>query len=310
MDKYRGPAVPLIPTEMGRARVSDEVEIVFEDSGGDGEPLVLIMGIGAQLIHWPQGLVQLLIKRGYRVIRFDHRDVGLSTKFDNEPRVDVRKLIARALFRRSITASYTLSDMALDVAGLMDHVGLDSAHIAGVSMGGMLAQTFAIDFPSRTRSLTSVMSHTGSFRYLLSRPDALLSLLQKAPTNREEAVANALHFYDKVGSTGFVPDIEDLRQRAALGYERMFYPRGFLRHMAAILASGSREQALGSLRVPAMVVHGSVDPLIRPAGGRATAAAIPGAQLRIVPGMGHDLPPGVWHILVDAIDEVAAVAPS
>lgn len=278
------------------------VEIEYEVRG-EGTPVVLIMGIGAQLVHWPEGFLRLLNDRGYRTIRFDNRDVGLSTRFSDRRVPNVRKLIARWSLGLEVPAPYTLSDMAGDVAGLLDHLELDRAHVLGVSMGGMIAQTFAIEHPDRVRTLTSVMSTTGGRLHAIPRPHALGALLQPAPRNREQAMDRAVEFFSRVGSPAFPMDEADLRDRAGRAYDRGIDPRAFLRHMAAILASGSRERALRSMRVPALVIHGTEDPLVRPAGGRATARCIPGAELRLIPGMGHDLAEGTWPLIVGAFHE-------
>jgi pimeloyl-ACP methyl ester carboxylesterase len=276
------------------------IDIEYE-SMGTGEPLVLIMGIGAQLVDWPQGFCQMLVERGFRVIRFDHRDVGLSTRFPHARVPRVRKLIARWLLGRQVPAPYTLSDMAADTAGLLDALGIDSAHVLGVSMGGMIAQTLAIEHPSRVRTLTSVMSTTGERRGFLSRPHALRALLMPAPRNRDEAMDRAVAFFRTVGSPQYPFDEAAMRERAGRAFDRGMDPRGFLRHMAAILASGSRRRALRRVRAPTLVIHGQADPLIPVAGGRSTARAIPGARLRVIPGMGHDLAEGLWRRLVDEV---------
>jgi len=293
---------------MPRALVSEHIELQYRDSGGDGEPLLLIMGIGAQMVHWPPGFIEHLIARGYRVIAFDNRDVGLSTKLEGAAVMGFKQLVTKRLLGRRIDVAYDLLDMADDVAGLLDVLQLPQAHIVGVSMGGMIAQTFAIAHPQRIASLTSIMSHTGALRYMVSHPSALASLMQRAPRNRDEAIANAVAFYKAVGSTGFERDFAAVRERAGKGYDRCFYPRGFLRQLAAIVASGSREQALRFVRVPTMVIHGTVDPLIRAAGGRATAEAIRNADLCLIDGMGHDLPRGAWPTIGDAIARVTSKA--
>ncbi len=275
------------------------------DSQGEGEPIVLIMGIGAQMIVWPQGLIDTLVDRGFRVIRFDNRDVGLSSKIDHSRPGDIRKIMLRGMLRIPVEAPYTLMDMADDTAGLLDALGLDSAHIVGASMGGMVAQTLAITHPSRVRSLTSIMSNTGRRRDGLPAAVAMRALVSKAPRNVDEAVARAEEFNRICGSTKFEKDWDTIRETAARAYERCFYPRGFVRQMAAIAATPPRHQALKFVRVPTAVIHGSVDPLIKPSGGRATAKAIPGARLNMIDGMGHDMPRDTWPMIAD---DIAAVA--
>jgi pimeloyl-ACP methyl ester carboxylesterase len=279
---------------------SNGLELEY-DVIGRGEPLVLIMGIGAQLIYWQEDFCHQLAERGFRVVRFDNRDVGLSSKLKGRKAPPFPHLLSRSLLGRPIEAPYSLSDMADDTVGLMDALGFERAHVVGASMGGMIAQTLAITHPHRVRSLVSIMSNPGGRRHLVARPRAMKALLQAAPTSREEAMDRAEAFYTICGSTGFERDVSGIRERAGRAYERCFYPQGFVRQMAAIFATGSRQQALKFVRAPTLVIHGSVDPLILPRGGRATAAAIPDSRLEIVEGMGHDLPRGAWPRIIDAI---------
>lgn len=290
-----------------RVRVGD-IELEY-DERGDGDPLVLVMGIGAQMIYWQDGFCDALASRGFRVIRFDNRDVGLSSKLEGRRGTPMRQALVRYALGMPISAPYTLTDMAHDIAGLLDHLGIPSAHVVGASMGGMIAQTFAIEHPSRIRSLTSIMSHPGDRRFMLgAHPRAARVLLDKAPTSREEAMERAERFYRVVGSRGFELDVAGTRERAGLAYDRCFYPAGFRRQFLAILASGSRSRRLRGVRVPSLVIHGSVDPLIVPAGGRRTASVIPNAAFQLVKGMGHDLPRGAWPAIVNAIANTAAAA--
>lgn len=291
---------------MARAKVGRGIELEYEVSGR-GDPMVLIMGIGAQLIWWPPGLVDMLSER-YRVVRFDSRDVGLSTKLEGQRTPPPGQMIARAMAGRPVGAPYSMLDMADDVAGLLDHLNITSAHIVGVSMGGMVAQTVAITHPHRVRSLTSIMSHPGGRRYIPRKPKALKALLAPKPTTPEEAMERAVAFYTTVGSTGFLPDLEGIRARAAEAFERSVYPPGFMRHFAAICGAEPRRRALRFMRRPAAVIHGTVDPLVPPLGGRDTYANLPDASLHLIDGMGHDLPPGVWAPIVQAIDGVTARA--
>lgn len=285
----------MVAADVNGIRVEYEV-------AGDGEPLVLIMGIGAQLVQWPDGFLRQLHERGYRTIRFDNRDVGLSTHFSAARVPDARSLLTRFALGRPIPAPYTLSDMAADVAGLLDHLDLRAAHILGISMGGMIAQTFATEYPSRTLTLTSIMSTPGQRLHLLPRPHALAALLQPPPRSREQAMDGAVSFFRTVGGPAFPMDVADVRHRAGLAFDRNVDPWGFLRHMAAIFASGSRIRALRSLRLPALVIHGTADPLIPPRAGKATARAIPGAHLQMLRGMGHDFAPASWPFVVGALD--------
>ena len=283
------------------------IDIAYE-SMGEGSPLLLIMGVGAQLVYWPDGFCDLLAAEGFQVIRYDSRDVGLSSKMEGKRAPNLWGLAARALVGLPCEVPYTLDDMADDAAGLLVALGIDQAHVVGVSMGGMVAQTVAIRHPGRLLSFTSMMSHPGDRRYLLSHPAAIRVLLRPAPQSRDEAMDRAEEFYRVVGSTGFPQDLEATRARAARSYDRGFYPAGFVRQMAAIVASPSRRRALGAVRVPALVIHGDGDPLIRPAGGRATARALPHARWQLIRGMGHDLPAGAWPILVAAISAHARAA--
>lgn len=277
------------------------LEICYETMG-EGAPLVLIMGLGAQLIHWPEGFCQLLADRGFRLVLFDHRDVGLSTKLEDAPITNLRRAIVRGFLGLPVDAPYTLSDMAADVAGLLGGLDIEAAHIVGVSMGGMIAQVLATERPERVLTMTSMMSTTGARRYV-GKPRALRALLRRAPRSREEAVEGMVQFFRTVSGPRFPIDEADIRDRAGRAYDRCFYPRGFARHLLAVTASGNRTRALARVRAPTLVVHGSADPLVPPRAGRATARAIPGARLEIVEGWGHSLPARVWPILVGHIAE-------
>lgn len=292
----------------GRAPVGRGVELAYDEMG-QGDPLVLIMGIGAQRIFWDERLCTRLAGRGFRVIRFDHRDSGESTRLDHLPVPRPLPTLARGLARLSVSAPYTLSDMATDVIGLLDHLGLARAHVAGVSMGGMVAQHLAIEHPARVSTLTSIMSTPGARRYaVMTRPSALKALLSPMPRTAEAAAEHVVRIFTTIGGSKYPPDAEALRALGRLAFTRGGSPRGFLRHFAAIFASGNRTTALGRLRVPTLVLHGDEDPLIPVAAGRATARAIPGARLHIIRGMGHHMPPGIWDELVPAIAANAARA--
>ncbi|HTM20970.1 MAG TPA: alpha/beta hydrolase [Kofleriaceae bacterium] len=281
------------------------IELEYEVLG-TGEPMVLVMGLGAQLVQWPQGLVDEIVARGFQVIRFDNRDVGLSTRLHDLPVPDVRAGFVRALLGLPIRAPYTLLDMADDVAGLLDGLGLRDVHLVGASLGGMVAQTTAVVHSARVRSLCSIMSTTGS-RRAFARPRAIRALLGKPPKTREQAIARQRAYLEVCGSTGFPIDWELSADIAGRAWDRAggAYPRGFARQLAAIFATGDRSAALRLVRAPTVVIHGEVDPLIPVVGGRLTARAIPGAQLMVIPGMGHDLPRGVWTRIADAIADNA-----
>ncbi|MCL4227403.1 MAG: alpha/beta fold hydrolase [Myxococcales bacterium] len=292
----------------GRARVGGEVELTYDETG-DGRPLVLVMGIGAQRIFWDERLCARLAARGHRVIRFDHRDIGESTRLDHLPVPRPWPTLGRRMAGLPVAAPYTLSDMARDVVGLCDHLGVARAHVVGCSMGGMVAQHLAIEHPDRVASLTSIMSSPGGRRHMLGgKPAALRALLSPAPRTADEAAEHAVRVFRTIGGSRYEVDGEALRALGRQAFARGGSPRGFLRHLAAICASGNRTRSLAGVRVPTLVVHGEEDPLIPVAAGRATARAIPGARLHVVPGMGHHMPPGVWDELVDAIAATAARA--
>jgi len=281
------------------------IELAYQEVGAaDGEPLLLIMGLGTQMVAWQDDFCVGLAERGFRVVRFDNRDIGHSTMLD-EAGVPSR---ADLFLGRRESAAYRLPDMALDTTALMDHLGIESAHVAGASMGGMIAQTLAIEHRERIRSLVSIMSTTGSRRVGTPTLKAFGLMLAKAPRGREAYVERIVRTFKVVGSPAYPMDEAQFREMAGRMYERSHNPRGVLRQMHAITASGDRTAALRKLRLPATVIHGTRDPLVRPSGGRATARAIPGARLRIVEGMGHDLPRALWPIFTDEIADTAARA--
>ncbi|MCO5170268.1 MAG: alpha/beta fold hydrolase [Planctomycetes bacterium] len=286
---------------MPRARVSPEVELEYDVTGpAGGPPVLLIMGVGAQLIHWPDPFVEMLADRGLRVIRFDNRDAGLSTQLEHLGVPPLRWLVVRALLGLAVTSPYRLDDMAADAAGLLDHLGLPAAHVAGISMGGMIAQTMALGRPDRVLSLASLMSTPGG-RYV-GQYGAVKALLGRgAPRTREEAIECGVLLARAISGPGYPVEDESLRELAARSYDRCHAPRGFARQMAAILAAPQRTHALRRLRAPTLVLHGEADPLVPLEAGRATAAAIPGSRLAVVPGLGHCLPEGAWPQLVDAL---------
>jgi pimeloyl-ACP methyl ester carboxylesterase len=280
------------------------VELVYETIGDPSNPpLLLVMGLGTQLIHWDLELCEMFAERGFHVIRFDNRDAGRSTYID-APVPNVK----RAMAGLRIDAPYLLDDMADDAFGLLDHLGIEAAHVAGASMGGMIAQTMAIRRPERVLSLTSIMSTTGERR--AGRPKLRVwgVLLRRAPRDKDAAVEYFVRVFRMIGSKGFPADEDRIRAHAAEAYDRGHSPAGTGRQLAAIMASGDRTERLRELSVPTLVFHGRDDPLVPFRGGRATAAAIPGARLIAVPGMGHDLPREVWPQLVEAVAETAARA--
>ncbi len=278
------------------------ITIEYEEFGDrSGRPLLLIMGLGAQMILWPEEFCEQLAARGHRVIRFDNRDVGKSSWFDQFGVPDVAAALGAALMRQPVNAPYLLRDMAADAVGVLDALRIDRAHVVGASMGGMIAQSVAIEFPARVRTLTSIMSSTGNPDLPPAHPEAMGVLLAPPPTTRDEAVERSVSVFRTIGSPGFAFDEDEMRERAARSFDRGFNPAGTVRQLVAILASGSRKDALKAVRVPALVIHGKDDPLVPFPAGQDTAAAIPGAELMAVEGMGHDLPRPLWPRFVDAI---------
>jgi pimeloyl-ACP methyl ester carboxylesterase len=277
------------------ARLPDGVTLCWDEHGDpSGPPLLLIAGIGSQMVYWRPGLLDALAARGLRLIRFDNRDAGLSTHLDGMPDLG-------ALFGGDASqARYTLDDMAADAGGLLDALGLPSAHVLGISMGGMVGQQLAVNAPERVRSLVSVMSTTGEHAVSAPTPEAQAALLQPRPRNADEAELRAVAFAHAVGSPGMV-DEEWIRTLARQAFERAFDPAGFARQLAAIHASGDRTAGLRAIVAPTLVIHGELDPLIPLAAGRATAAAIDGSELVVIEGMGHDLPEPLWPRIADAI---------
>jgi pimeloyl-ACP methyl ester carboxylesterase len=281
------------------------IELAYQEVGAaDGEPLLLTMGLSMQMIAWDETFCGMLAERGFRVVRFDNRDIGRSTKIES---AGVPSRIDTIIGRRA-TAPYLLSDMAADTTGLMDHLGIESAHVVGASMGGMIAQTLAIERPRRVRSLVSVMSNTGN-RW--SGQPALKTyglLLSRPLGGREKAIEQAVKTFRLIGSPGYPMDEAYLRDVAGRSYDRGHSQTGVLRQLHAVSASGDRTEALRGVHVPTLVIHGDSDPLVRPSGGKATAKAIPGARLKLIEGMGHDLPRDLWTTFVEEIATNAARA--
>ncbi len=283
------------------------ITIEYEEFGDrSGRPLLLIMGLGAQMILWHEDFCEQLAARGHRVIRFDNRDAGKSSWYEHLGVPDLMATMSAVLTRQPIAAPYLLSDMAADAVGLLDALHLDSAHVVGASMGGMIAQAVAIGFPARVRSLTSIMSTTGNPNLPQAKPEAMGVLLAPPPTTRAESIERAVSVFRTIGSPGFPFDEADVRQRAARSYDRGFNPNGTVRQLVAIMASGDRSPALRKVRVPALVIHGKDDPLVPFAGAEDTAASIAGAQLLAIKGMGHDMPRAVWPQMIDAISTLTA----
>jgi pimeloyl-ACP methyl ester carboxylesterase len=289
---------------MATAHLGNNVSIEYEMTG-EGTPLLLVMGLASQLIHWPDEFVEQIAERGFKVIRFDNRDIGLSTKFTSEP-AGIGRTLASLASRRLAKSEYLLADMADDAAGLLDHLGIDAAHVVGVSMGGMIAQSIAIGHPRMVLSLTSIMSNTGDRRNgkpavgVIRRMPGLMGGAP-GPDGKltEELLANAI----EVGRLVSGPHFDEAEERAIItrAFERSYTPAGTMRQMMAISASPNRTKALHKVTAPTLVIHGLADRLVQPTGGMATARAIPGSRLLMFPDMGHDLPRNRWDEIIDAI---------
>ncbi|WP_298671991.1 alpha/beta hydrolase [uncultured Sphingomonas sp.] len=292
------------------AKVSaNGIEIAYDEFGAKDAPAVLmIMGLGAQLVRWPMSLVDALVARGYRVIRFDNRDCGLSTKFDAAGTPSLALMAVSRVLRRPVRAPYSLSDMAADAAGLLDALGIERAHIMGASMGGMIAQLFAANWPERTLSLTSIMSSTGNPALPGASLQAMAILLRRPRGSDPAAIVAHGVKASKVVGARFQENEALMAERYREEVTRNHEPAGFIRQMAAILADGDRRERLKTITAPTVVVHGVDDPLVPIAGGRDTAASIRGARLVEVPGMGHTLPPQVIPAVVAAFESVARPA--
>jgi pimeloyl-ACP methyl ester carboxylesterase len=266
---------------------------IYHETDGDraARPLLLLRGLGTQLSHWAPELRSRLADAGHFLVVFDNRDVGLSTHLADGPQ-------------------YAVDDMADDVVGLMDALSLETAHVAGISMGGMISQVVAARHPRRVRSLVSIMASTGNAAVPGPTPAALEALMAPTPTERAAYIEHTVRGARVFGSPGYPTPDDVLRQVAGRAFDRAFDPAGVARQFTAIQTSGDRREALAGVTAPTLVIHGDDDPLVSPEGGRDTARAIPGAELRMIPGMGHDVPPGLWDTLVSAIAEHTAKAES
>lgn len=302
------PAHARIPVTSGKARVGSytardgstrDIELAYDVFGTGGRPLMLVMGIGAQRVFWDDPLCERFVEAGFQPIRFDHRDIGESTKLDAHVPPPLPTLV-RGMIKLPVPAPYSLSDMAHDVIALMDHLGIARAHVIGMSMGGMIGQHLAIEHAERLLSLTTVMTSPGGRRYL-PEPYALRALFAPAPKTQEEAGEHVAKLFATIGSTAWASDAARLRAIGEVAHARGMNPRGFLRHFAAVLRSGDRKQHLPNVKVPTLVIHGSRDPMFPLRAGRAIATLIPGATWLPITGMGHDLPEPVWPTLVAAV---------
>ena len=287
------------------------VQIEYESFGSpENETVLLVMGFGAQMTLWPVELCEELVRRGYHVVRYDNRDCGLSQKFSELGQPDMGAMMTALMEGKPVEAPYTLDDMAADGMNLLTALGIEKAHIAGASMGGMIVQTMAANHPDRVLSVTSIMSTTGNPEVPQGKPEAMAALTTPLPENAgiDDIVAQGLTVWRLSRSPKFHDDEERIRARTERDAKRSFFPEGTTRQMAAIVASGDRRPKLKTLKMPAVVLHGTDDALIPVEGGKDTAANIPGADLRIVEGMGHDCPLALVDTFADAITAAAARA--
>ena len=289
---------------MPSAPVND-IELTYETFGDDdGVPLLLIMGLGAQMVAWDVEFAEGLVDRGFFVIRYDNRDVGESTRIDSGD-LPLAGVLMKAMAGDHTLAPYLLTDMADDAAGLLDHLGIDSAHVVGASMGGMIAQTLAIEHAERVRTLTSIMSTTGEPGVGAPDPEVMGVLMAAPPDDREGAIAHAVNVTKAISSPDHY-DPERATARATRSYDRGPSPDGTVRQLLAIVSSPPRVEGLAALDVPTLVVHGEQDRLVGFSGGQRTAELIPGAQLLAIEDMAHDLPPAHWAAVIEAITTLAA----
>lgn len=286
------------------------ITIEYETFGDkSNETVLLIMGLGAQLTMWPVEFCNELVSRGFHVVRFDNRDIGLSTKFEAAGMPDMAAIFGALMSGQPAKSAYSLDDMAADAVGLLSALGIKKAHIVGASMGGMIAQLVAINHPAVTLSLTSIMSTTGNPGLPQAKPEAMAVLMTPAVAGDiEGAIERGINAWKVIGSPAYPTDDVTLRQWVTRDVNRSLYPLGIARQMAAIVANGDRREKLKKLSVPAVVVHGEADPLVPVEGGKDTAANIPGAELRVVPGMGHDFPLGLVKTYADAVSSAVARA--
>jgi pimeloyl-ACP methyl ester carboxylesterase len=307
------PVTPAATNADARAQMApaNGIEICYEIFGADdAEPMLLVMGLGAQMIHWDDAFCAQLADRGFRVIRFDNRDIGKSTYFSNSGFTGGKRLTALELFklryfRIPLAAPYKLSDMANDAIGLLDHLGIASVHLVGASMGGMIAQELTLAHPDRVRTLTSIMSSTGNLKLAQPTREAAAVLMAPPVTTHDEYIARFARTWKVLRGGSFPLDEAEDRARAERTFARGLNPAGAGRQLRAILASGSRKAQLKSVKTPTLVIHGTIDPLVRPENGRETAASIPGAKLRMVEGMGHAIPITMWPEIIGALADHA-----
>ena len=287
------------------------VQIEYESHGAPKRPVILlIMGLGMQLVAWPDELIEGLVARGFRVVCFDNRDAGLSTQFDDHATGPLMVAFMRWTFGWPVPAPYLLDDMAADTIGLLDALEIDRAHVVGASMGGMIAQLLAIRQRTRVRSLTSIMSSTSARRLPQPKLDAFFALTKRPDRegSLDDLVEHYVALFRVIGSPGYATPLPQLQERLRRGLARAYRPMGTLRQMVAILASGDRSLLLPRVTAPTLVIHGDADPLVPVAHGEDTAAKIPGSTLKVIHGMGHDLPPALMPQLTELIAAHCAAA--
>lgn len=282
---------------------SNGIQIEYEAFGDPSSPpMLLVMGLGGQMIAWDEAFCRQLAEKGLYVIRFDNRDVGLSTKIDEAGAPDVMDAIGKIFQGEPVSPPYNIEDMADDAAGLLDALKIDKAHVCGMSMGGMIAQEMTLRYPSRVLTLTSIYSSTGNPRLPQAKPEILRLLLAPPPKEREAFIEHDVGIFRAISGNGFAFDEEWVHKLSARAYDRSFYPEGVGRQLVAILTQRNRKPALASVTAPTLVIHGTDDPLVSIEAGKDTAEAIPGAELMIIEGMGHDLPHGgAWDRIGEAI---------
>jgi pimeloyl-ACP methyl ester carboxylesterase len=280
------------------------IQIEYETFGDPLSPaLLLIIGLGSQLIHWQDEFCQQIADNGYHVIRYDNRDAGLSTKNDELAMPEIMEKIGALFSGQKVSTPYTIEDMANDAVSLLDTLNIDKAHICGMSMGGYIAQTFAIKNPSRTLSLTSIYSHCGNRKEFLPTQEVMAAMMTPTPEEREAYIEHMLKFFKLISGTGLPFDEEFHRALAGRSYDRSFCPEGTGRQYLAIMVQKDRTAELSDLKIPSLIIHGDADPLVPMNGGKATAAAIPGSSLKIISGMGHAIPNlnAYWGDIKDAV---------
>jgi pimeloyl-ACP methyl ester carboxylesterase len=301
----RPPAEVAVSEELF-APVGRGIELCYQTFGDpDDDPLLLVMGLGGPMNWWDPELCADLARAGFFVIRYDNRDTGRSTVLEGRAARVGRTAILRAFSGARVRTPYTTADLADDAFGLLDHLGLDSAHVVGVSMGGMIVQTMAIARPARVRSLTSIMSTTGKRTVGWQHPSLFPALLASRKPGRDVYIRTSAEFWRLIGSPAYPQTREQVENRAAETYDRGVSASGVLRQMLAVLSQPNRGARLRGVRVPTLVVHGLADKMVHVSGGRATAAAVPGAELLLIDGMGHDLPPALFETFIAAIRRTA-----